>query len=1011
MKYAQLALLFWVFVTHLTGIYLFTKGFLLTRLSLADASKCLEKSCGLAPTHRRAVVLIMDALRFDFITPDPPNPASPFHHNILTLPGELTASRPTHSFIYNSYADPPTATLQRIKGLTTGSLPTFVDIGNNFGGSSILEDSLPKQLKLAGRKLAFMGDDTWMSVFPDTFDNNMTFPFDSFNVEDLHTVDEGVIDHLFPLLEDDSKPFDFLVGHFLGVDHVGHRVGPDHPSMKSKLQQMNDVLKRVVEVMDDDTLLVVLGDHGMDRSGDHGGDGVFETSSAMWIYSKGPALSDTKQPIPGGLLQRRVFPETIAEHRAIQQIDIVPSLALLLGVPIPYNNLGTVIPELFWRGRHGLTLDKALEVNAAQIKSYLDSYRASPSGSELNEAWSKLQASYKITHTGTIEGESKWVSLMNFNRVALRACRSIWAQFNPTLMAFGLSVLGMGLCASWSIYSGFSRAIGDRDVWLTTRMTASILSAAVGAVIGIVGYFVFGTFLEGINVWNTLLFGASLASSMTFVVQSPPTLNLKSTPIILVIHACMFGSNSTTFWEDRIVPVLLVSSIIPYALIGFTAPNNRLRYRILGFSVLFAVCVRLISISTICREEQQPYCRVTFFSSASVPSPPLPVLYAIVFVSAGVPFVLDRFLSITKSNNGLAKTFLPIILTPTLLGAAAFWINEWVDSSSIIGDEWTSTLRTTRTWNARATLSWMAIGGSALWWLIPVCLHINVTPDAGGRQIKVLGFANAFGAPYLIFWTISFGVVYLCTQLTGQITLALGAVALLTFLEVLDSTRDAKAFENAFKTATTASEVLDPSSVSLENSQICFVDIVPIALLGMEIFYATGHQSTISSIQWKSAFLLTSTVAYPSSVVTVVLNSMGPIFLFAIAAPLVALWNKSPSVPDTDEQEKKSDGNGSSDAPALAKKTVDASEQVQAESTLAGLGVMIYYSALLLGTSVSAAILRRHLMVWKVFAPRFMAAILELMVVDVGVLLGVGVGVTRIVGRVSKLFPGRKNTI
>ena len=130
----------------------------------------------------------------------------------------------------------------------------------------------------------------------------MTFPYDSFNVEDLHTVDEGVIKHLFPLLEDPSKPFGFLIGHFLGVDHVGHRVGPDHPSMKAKLQQMNNVLTRVVEKIDDDTLLVVLGDHGMDRSGDHGGDGILEVSSAMWIYSRGHALIDPSHPVPSGLL-------------------------------------------------------------------------------------------------------------------------------------------------------------------------------------------------------------------------------------------------------------------------------------------------------------------------------------------------------------------------------------------------------------------------------------------------------------------------------------------------------------------------------------------------------------------------------------------------------------------------------------------------------------------------------------------------------------------------------------
>ena len=145
--------LIWVFSVHLAGIYLFTRGFLLTRLSLSDTSNCSTQICDGSPVHRRAVFLIIDALRSDFVTPNPPSPASPFHHNILTLPRELTEKRPNHSLIFNSYADPPTTTLQRIKGITTGSLPTFVDVGSNFGGSSIMEDSILKQLKLGGKKV------------------------------------------------------------------------------------------------------------------------------------------------------------------------------------------------------------------------------------------------------------------------------------------------------------------------------------------------------------------------------------------------------------------------------------------------------------------------------------------------------------------------------------------------------------------------------------------------------------------------------------------------------------------------------------------------------------------------------------------------------------------------------------------------------------------------------------------------------------------------------------------
>ena len=148
------ALLLWVFFVHLVGVALFTRGFLLKRLSLSDTNDCSSTPCTLQPTHTRAVVLIMDALRFDFLTPEPPEPPSPYHHNILTLPRELTHLHPQHSLLFNAFADPPTTTLQRIKGLTTGSLPSFIEIGSNFGGSSVAEDSILHQLRAAGKKVS-----------------------------------------------------------------------------------------------------------------------------------------------------------------------------------------------------------------------------------------------------------------------------------------------------------------------------------------------------------------------------------------------------------------------------------------------------------------------------------------------------------------------------------------------------------------------------------------------------------------------------------------------------------------------------------------------------------------------------------------------------------------------------------------------------------------------------------------------------------------------------------------
>lgn len=64
--------------------------------------------------------------------------------------------------------------------------------------------------------------------------------------------------------------WDIVIAHMLGVDHVGHTYGPNHPVMQTKLTQMDGFLRQVINTIDDRTLLMVLGDHGMTHDGNHG---------------------------------------------------------------------------------------------------------------------------------------------------------------------------------------------------------------------------------------------------------------------------------------------------------------------------------------------------------------------------------------------------------------------------------------------------------------------------------------------------------------------------------------------------------------------------------------------------------------------------------------------------------------------------------------------------------------------------------------------------------------------
>lgn len=829
-----------------------------------------------------------------------------------------------------------------------------------------------------------MGDDTWDTIYADAFDEDMRFPYDSFNVEDLHTVDTGVIQHLFPLMANRSAPWDVLIGHFLGVDHVGHRVGPDHPKMRAKLAQMDQVLRQVVNRMADDTLLVVLGDHGMDRRGDHGGDGVLETSAALWVYSKTPLLHG-RSAAPRSLLPTRVFPGATVPHRYVQQIDLVPSLALLLGIPVPYNNLGTVIPELF--GRYG-QLERALELNVKQVKQYLSTYRASSSGGELDGAWDDLQDRYSAIQN-TQGGEAQWSAMEAYTRFALAVCRELWAQFNVTLIGLGLTVLTVGTFAAVALYAKFGELKDDWVEWAAKARWLCVRGMAAGSVLGFLSYFVLRSSVKGIDALDCILFGAPLASSLVVLATARPSLaSLRPAPslIPLILHALAFASNSFTIWEDHIITYLLLSTVVPSVFTGFAAPTARLRRRILGFSALFAGCVRAMAASTVCREEQHPYCHVTFFASSSLPEPPALVLALAVPTALGLPWAVRRFLQTSRSDNGVAEIVLPWLLPVVLLQGAAHWIAEWLDSADVLGGKWHWILRTGRTMMAQGALGSVVIFGVFVWWYHPLCLSVSATETGGAygaggkkKQVTILGFGNTFGASYLVLWCAVLGILYTTTQLTGQLVLALAVLAVLAHVEVVDSVRDVRALEAAFASQNPSAAL---EAEGRPTEAVRFAEILPLALLALHTFYRTGHQSAITSIQWKAAFVLTPTLSYWWSLATVVVNTVGPQFLLALAVPLVALWNVEP-------------------LPQPA-----AGAFVTGGAVRAALGMMLYHSMLLLGSAASSAWLRRHLMVWKIFAPRFMNAAVTLVAVDVAVLLGVSLGVGRITSQAANMFGG-----
>jgi len=889
----------------------------------------------------------------------------------------------------------------------TGTLPTFVDAGSNFAGTAIEEDNLLIQLRDAGRRVAHLGDDTWTALFPGYFEEGISHAYDSFNVWDLHTVDDGVTEHVLPLLRPKSaaggvgrEDWDVLIAHFLGVDHAGHRYGPDHPAMTAKLAQMDGVLRDIVEALDEDTLLVVMGDHGMDAKGDHGGESDDEVEAALWMYSKKGVFGRTDPAF--------VTPPATAKERPVNQIDLVPTLALLLGIPIPFNNLGRPIEEAFvgGRGADWGNLAAATRMTAAGIKRYQKAYyeargvEESTGEGSPKALWDNAQRALELSVSGKKDREAEFKTayqlLSAYQKETLDVCRGLWARFDVLSMGEGIGILAAGLL----ILIIFSRNVANDDGavvhpelekaeqqlemegiakgedepesedFTKSVVTGAFIGTLAGGSLGISASFM----SEDASMLNegllcaavTSLLGAlaaSMGSSLAFRSPLPTTLWSWLALLFPVLLGAGFGANSFTIWEDQIL-LFFLSTFGLLALMASLRITDHVD-RIMGAtqSLLFLVLGWLASASRLCRDEQLPFCKSTYYASdASSTSAPwqllLPFLVALV-----LPSIIKSYLVSTRNYEGFAPLFIGVGLRLGLLLNAIFWTLDAADDGDWLPFLPPGSLKSTRVVVAQTVIALGCVAGPIAYSYATPCVNISSSTVAAAATststpagdaaiatrisapkprttITILGFANTHGSLYVLLVSSLLLPLLLVQKPMGALALALFLWQILCLAELVDV-------------------------LGLRASP---AGPVVLALLADLHFFKTGHQATLASIQWESAFVPLHAIVYPWSPVLVGANTFGAFAAGALAAPLLVLWKRE----------------------ARARPRAVAAEVARA------LGWFVcVFVGWAVGTSVVAGWLRRHLMLYRVFSPRWMVGAATGLVVEAVVVVVVGWGVWR----------------
>lgn len=260
--------------------------------------------------------------------------------------------------------------------------------------------------------------------------------------------------------------------------------------MLPKQREMDGIVKTIFEAMEtkphlESTLLVICGDHGMNDAGNHGASSPGETSPALVF------MSPKMKTISSGLSAPTQPKDEFEYYEMVEQSDLAPTIAALLGFPVSKNNLGAFVPDFldFWpqpKDKIQILIRNARQILQIIIAAFgadlfdLQS-KTDPCTLESTEIhdlacdWQKLnlRASQLASND---EFDDVWLSAMTrWLRKAQDLMSSMASNYDMSRLALGqgLSIAGLAASAT-AVYS----ILGSHERWSTIQF--SIIAVLYG---------------------------------------------------------------------------------------------------------------------------------------------------------------------------------------------------------------------------------------------------------------------------------------------------------------------------------------------------------------------------------------------------------------------------------------------------------------------------------------------------------------------------------------------------
>ncbi len=311
------------------------------------------------PVAQRVVVVVVDALRDDTSRQMP----------ALERLRQAGADLP-------SYTGMPSLSLPGYTTLGTGAYPDLSGVLTNWYENPVRVDSLFAQARQAGRRTALVTMSSWETLYGPWVDYVWvaSWPEEHDLSQVAQTTEDLGREALRVLREEEVS---LLYVHLGETDEVGHAFGGTSPEYLEAAQHVDAQVARIADELDwsRDTLILT-ADHGMTagRRTYGGGHGGYE---------------EVCRRVPVVMVGRGIAPGTYPEGG---QADIVPTIATLLGLPIPAHNQGHTRLDLLVldpQGRAEAALALA-EQQSSLYRAYLRTLGAADQVDGLTEARAAL---------------------------------------------------------------------------------------------------------------------------------------------------------------------------------------------------------------------------------------------------------------------------------------------------------------------------------------------------------------------------------------------------------------------------------------------------------------------------------------------------------------------------------------------------------------------------------------------------------------------------------------------